>query len=95
MSCPPCSGQWTIETGAWRGTEGDAGQGSDSCCHCSTEKNTHMYHKNNVKIAWSRKRLLCGWVGAFIVFLSPPPYFFYKIVTVIPTVTILYTPKSN
>lgn len=45
MLCPPYSDQWTTEIGAWRDTEGGAGQGSGSCCHCSTgEKNTHMYH---------------------------------------------------
>lgn len=72
MLCPPYSDQWTTEIGAWRGTEGGAGQGSGSCCHCSTgKKNTHMYHgKKGSNIAWSRKTETVWMGGCFDGFIS-------------------------
>lgn len=76
MLCPPYSDQWTTEIGAWRDTEGGAGQGSGSCCRCSTgKKNTHMYHgKKSSNIAWSKndmeKNVLMGVGGCFDGFIS-------------------------
>lgn len=94
--CVECRVRHVLANGPLRPVHGGAQRGTPDrvqtlAATVVLKKNTHMYHKNNVKIAWSRKRLLCGWVGAFIVFLSPPPYFLCKIVTVIPTVTILHT----
>lgn len=56
MLCPPYSDQWTTEIGAWRGTEGGAGQGSGSCCHCSTEKKyTYVSWKKGFKYCLLKK----------------------------------------
>lgn len=68
MLCPPYSDQWTTEIGAWRDTEGGAGQGSGSCCHCSTGKKIHIciMEKRVQILLGQEKRKLCGWVGALM-----------------------------
>lgn len=65
MLCPPYSDQWTTEIGAWRDTEGGAGQGSGSCCHCSTAKKyTYVSWKKGFKYCLVKKNGNCvdGWV---------------------------------